>query len=139
MGCPVCRCIVRTFTEHFKNYILCFASIVKLTVRNSTFAEDLPENAVGVLGLGEKSCNPTCVDPLYTSIHKGISWADNVFTMCFGRKDGYLVIGTVDRRFQTGDTVWAYQRVNEVGYTYDVMDVRVNNETFYDGEVGMNE
>ena len=57
--------------------------------------------------------------------------------MCFGRSDGYLVIGTVDRRFQSGETVWAYQRVNELGYTYDVLDVRVNNETFYEREVGV--
>ena len=105
--------------------------ILFLIISNSTFEDALPDKAVGVLGLGEKSCNPTCIDPIYTSIHKGISWADNVFTMCFGQRDGYLVIGTVDRRFQTGETVWAYQRQNELGYTYDVMDVRVNNETFY--------
>ena len=109
--------------------------IIIIIISNSTFEDDLPDVAVGVLGLGEKSCNPTCVDPIYTSIHKGISWADNVFTMCFGRNSGYLVIGTVDRRFQSGETVWAYQRVNELGYTYDVMDMRVNNETFYEREV----
>ena len=103
---------------------------------NSTFEDDLPDRAVGVLGLGERACNPTCMDPLYTSIHKGISWADNVFSMCFGRKEGYLVIGTLDRRFQQGEMVWAYQRPNELGYTYDVMDLRVDNVTFVEGKVG---
>ena len=94
-----------------------------LTKSNSTF-EDLPDPALGVLGLGEKACNPTCIDPIYNSIHDSITWADNLFTMCFGLSTGILAIGTYDRRFQQGEMLWTVQRENELGYTYDVYDMR---------------
>ena len=65
---------------------------------NSTF-DQLPGSAVGILGLGEKSCNPTCIDPVYNSVRDSISYASNVFTICFGHKDGILAIGKNDRKF----------------------------------------
>ena len=105
---------------------------------NSTF-EDLPDPATGVLGLGEKACNPTCIDPIYNSIHESITWADDLFTMCFGIKYGVLAIGSYDRRFQQGEMLWTVQRENELGYTYDVYDTRLKNETFADWKVEKNE
>lgn len=105
---------------------------------NSTF-EDLPDPATGVLGLGEKACNPTCIDPIYNSIHESITWADDLFTMCFGIKYGVLAIGSYDRRFQQGEMLWTVQRENELGYTYDVYDMRLKNETFADWKVEKNE
>lgn len=106
---------------------------------NSTFA-DLPDNAVGVLGLGEKSCNPTCIDPIYNSIRDSITWATDVFSICFGQKEGVLSFGIVDRKFQVflsfwneaqnGSLFYTTQIPNELGYTYDVVDLRTNNQSF---------
>ena len=87
---------------------------------------------MGVLGLGEKACNPTCIDPIYSSIHAEVTWAEDLFTMCFGRSEGILTIGTYDRRFQNGTLFWTRQRANELGYTYDVQDMRIANRTFLD-------
>lgn len=81
----------------------------RLQRSNSTF-DDLPDTAVGVLGLGEKACNPTCIDPIYSSLHSEVTWADNLFTLCFGRTEGILTIGTYDRRFQNGTLFWTRQR-----------------------------
>ena len=83
----------------------------RLQRSNSTF-DDLPDTAVGVLGLGEKACNPTCIDPIYSSLHSEVTWADNLFTLCFGRTEGILTIGTYDRRFQNGTLFWTRQRPN---------------------------
>ena len=108
----------------------------RLQRSNSTF-DDLPDTAVGVLGLGEKACNPTCIDPIYSSLHSEVTWADNLFTLCFGRTEGILTIGTYDRRFQNGTLFWTRQRPNELGYTYDVQDMRIGNRTFLDLHVAL--
>lgn len=39
--------------------------------RDSEFAK-LPGENVGILGIGEKSCNPTCVAPIYHDIMKAV-------------------------------------------------------------------
>ena len=59
--------------------------------------------------------------------------------MCFGIKYGVLAIGSYDRRFQQGEMLWTVQRENELGYTYDVYDMRLKNETFADWKVEQNE
>ena len=120
------------FTGYFVDVLQAF--YIDLIISNSTF-EDLPDPALGVLGLGEKACNPTCIDPIYNSIHDSLTWADNLFTMCFGLSTGILAIGTYDRRFQQGEMLWTVQRENELGYTYDVYDMRIQNMTFVDWQV----
>lgn len=55
--------------------------------------------------------------------------------MCFGLSTGILAIGTYDRRFQQGEMLWTVQRENELGYTYDVYDMRIQNMTFVDWQV----
>lgn len=90
--------------------------------------------------MGEKACNPTCIDPIYNSIHESITWASDLFTLCFGYTTGILAIGSNDRRFQVfqksgvffiqnGEILYTTQRPNELGYTYDILDVRLNNHT----------
>lgn len=78
---------------------MCCTGDVCVFHRNSTF-ESIPGTAVGILGMGEKACNPTCIDPIYNSIHESITWASDVFTLCFGYTTGVLAIGSNDRRFQ---------------------------------------
>ena len=95
---------------------------------------------MGVLGLGEKSCNPTCIDPIYNSIRDSLPWATDVFTMCFGLKEGVLSFGMVNPKFQVishvqnekqkGRAFYTTQIPNELGYTYSVVNLKVNNETF---------
>lgn len=65
---------------------------------NSTF-DDLPGTSLGVLGLGEKACNPTCIDPIYNTVRDSIPHASNVFTMCFGHKNGILAMGKNDHKY----------------------------------------
>lgn len=65
---------------------------------NSTF-DDLPGTAVGILGLGEKACNPTCIDPIYNTVRDSVSYASNVFTMCFGHRGGILAMGKNDHKY----------------------------------------
>lgn len=50
--------------------------------------------------------------------------------MCFGLSTGILAIGTYDRRFQQGEMLWTVQRENELGYTYDVYDMRIQKYDF---------
>lgn len=40
--------------------------------RDSEFTK-LPGDNVGILGIGEKSCNPTCVPPIYHDIMRSIN------------------------------------------------------------------
>lgn len=44
-----------------------YSNLFPLDYSNSTFSS-LPSNIVGILGLSEESCNPTCVPPIYHSI-----------------------------------------------------------------------
>ena len=94
---------------------MCCSGDVCVFPRNSTF-DQIPGTAVGILGMGEKACNPTCIDPIYTSIHESITWASDL-----------PKIGGI---FQNGEMLYTTQRPNELGYTYDILDVRLNNQTF---------
>ena len=51
-------------------------------------------------------------------------------SICFGRKEGYLVFGDIDPSIQADIPVISKQRVGEVGYTFDVQDLLLNHESF---------
>ena len=55
---------------------------------------------------------------------------DMKISICFGRKEGYLVFGDIDPSIQADIPVISKQRVGEVGYTFDVQDLLLNHESF---------
>ena len=75
---------------------------------------------MGVLGLGEKSCNPTCIDPIYNSIRDSLPWATDVFTMCFGLKEGVLSFGMVNPKFQVISHVQNEKQKGRAFYTTQI-------------------
>ena len=75
-------------------------------------SSSLPGQLEGILGLGEASCNPTCMPPIYQSIlaaeHGSCSLVpprsrtdkkeDMRFSVCFGRTAGKLYFDAYDPR-----------------------------------------
>lgn len=51
-------------------------------------------------------------------------------SICFGRKEGSLMFGDIDPSIQADLPVLSKQRVNEVGYSFDVQDLLLNHESF---------
>ena len=77
-------------------------------------SSSLPSQLEGILGLGEASCNPTCMPPIYQSIlaaeHGSCTLVpprshadkkeDMRFSVCFGRTAGKLYFDAYDPRVQ---------------------------------------
>lgn len=51
-------------------------------------------------------------------------------SICFGRKEGYLLFGDYDPSMRLDNPVTSKQRINEVGYSFDVQDLLLNHESF---------
>ncbi|KAK8815002.1 hypothetical protein WA556_007039 [Blastocystis sp. ATCC 50177/Nand II] len=97
-------------------------------------SSSLPGQLEGILGLGEASCNPTCMPPIYQSIlaaeHGSYKKEDMRFSVCFGRTAGKLYFDAYDPHVASSPAVVSYQRKDEIGYTFDLLDLRLNNQSF---------
>ncbi|KAK8828253.1 hypothetical protein WA538_002765 [Blastocystis sp. DL] len=94
----------------------------------------LPGANVGILGIGEMSCNPTCVPPIYhdvmKSLHPDYTEKDMKVSLCFGRHEGLLTFGNYDPSLRSSSPIQSTQRPNEIGYTFDLQDMRLNNDSY---------
>lgn len=87
----------------------------------------LPSAVNGIIGLGEESCNPTCLHPFYHSILEKeiedcpafflLSRADNEekmqLSVCFGTSKGLLTLGKTAENLRVDD--WSAHQPIEIG------------------------
>ena len=97
---------------------------------------------MGILGIGEMSCNPTCVPPIYHDVMKSLHpdcfsprflsrrYGDMKVSLCFGRHEGLLTFGNYDPSLRSSSPIQSTQRPNEIGYTFDLQDMRLNNDSY---------
>lgn len=51
-------------------------------------------------------------------------------SLCFGRHEGLLTFGNYDPSLRSSSPIQSTQRPNEIGYTFDLQDMRLNNDSY---------